>query len=140
MVRQKRRQVNRTVFRLKNKKTTTAIGRKGEDIAADWLAANDYTIVARNYRKRFGEVDIIARQGEWLVFIEVKTRSSDRFGSPQDSVTVHKQQQLSRIANDYLACNGLVDLPCRFDVVSVLLSGEQPPRVDVIVNAFEFIE
>ncbi len=122
------------------KKTTTVIGRQGEDIAADWLAAHDYTIVERNYRKRFGEVDIIARLDEWLVFIEVKTRSSSRFGSPLDSVTEKKQHQLSRIANDYLTSNSLLDVPCRFDVVSVLLHRDRPPRVEVTVNAFEFIE
>ena len=124
----------------KKKKTTTAIGRQGEDIAADWLTSHNYTIVTRNYRKRFGEVDIIARQDEWLVFIEVKTRSSARFGSPLDSVTEKKQYQLSRIANDYLSRNNALDVPCRFDVVSVLLHKNQPPRVEVIVNAFEFIE
>jgi len=128
------------VFSFTKKKTTTAIGRQGEDIAADWLRSHNYTIVTRNYRKRFGEVDIIARQDEWLVFIEVKTRSSARFGSPLDSVTEKKQHQLSRIANDYLSRNDVLDVPCRFDVVSVLLHRDQPPRVEVIVNAFEFIE
>lgn len=126
--------------KFKNKKTTTAIGRQGEDIAADWLSSHNYTIVTRNYRQRFGEVDIIARQDGWLVFIEVKTRSSARFGSPLDSVTEKKQQQLSRIANDYLSRNDALDVPCRFDVVSVLLHGDRPPTVDVIVNAFEYIE
>ncbi len=124
----------------KKKKTTTAIGRQGEDIAADWLTSHNYTIVTRNYRKRFGEVDIIARQDEWLVFIEVKTRSSARFGSPLDSVTEKKQHQLSRIANDYLSRNDALDTLCRFDVVSVVLEEGHAPRVDVIVNAFEFIE
>lgn len=140
MARQKGESVKDAVFPFKRKQTTTAIGRQGEDIAADWLRSHNYTIVTRNYRQRFGEVDIIARQDEWLVFIEVKTRSSDRFGSPLDSVTEKKQQQLSRIANDYLSRNDVRDVPCRFDVVSVLLHGDQPPTVDVIVNAFEYIE
>jgi len=132
--------MNNTLFPFKIKKTATAIGRQGEDIAADWLASHSYTIVARNYRKRFGEVDIIARQDGCLVFIEVKTRSSDRYGSPLDAVTVKKQQQLSQIAKDYLTRNRALDVPCRFDVVSVLLARGCEPRVDVIVNAFECIE
>ena len=124
----------------KKKKTTTVIGRQGEDIAVEWLTSHSYTVIARNYRRPFGEVDIIARQGECLVFVEVKTRSSGQYGSPFDAVTVKKQQQLSRIANDYLARNRLLDTLCRFDVVSVVLEKNQAPMVEVIVNAFESIE
>ena len=95
-------------------KTTTSIGRYGEDLAAAWLSEHGYVIVERNYRRRFGEVDIIAEQGECLVFIEVKTRSSSRFGTPFDAVTLKKQQQLSRIVGDYLLHHGHVDTLCRF--------------------------
>jgi len=128
------------VFALKKKKSTTTIGKEGENIAADWLASHGYTIVARNYRKRFGEVDIIASHDEYLVFIEVKTRASNQYGSPLEAVTVKKQRQLSKIANDYLTRNKLLDTLCRFDVVSVMLVKGHAPKVDVIVNAFEFIE
>jgi len=117
--------------------STTTIGRKGEDIAASWLSEHGYAIITRNYRRRFGEVDIIARQGEYLVFIEVKTRSSRQFGTPLDALTVKKQQQLTLIARDYLVRHKIADTLCRFDVLAVTLSPGRPPRVDVIVNAFE---
>lgn len=128
------------MFSLKKNKSTTTIGQEGENIAADWLASHGYTIVARNYRKRFGEVDIIARQDGYLVFIEVKTRASNQYGSPFEAVTVKKQRQLLKIANDYLMRNKLLDALCRFDVVAVMLVHGYAPRVDVIVNAFECIE
>jgi putative endonuclease len=121
-------------------KSTTSIGRQGEDLAVVWLGAHGYAIVVRNYRRRFGEVDIIARQGDDLVFIEVKTRSSSRFGSPFEAVTLKKQRQLSRIAKDYLARNKIMDTSCRFDVLSIVLANDRPPEVDVIVNAFEYLE
>lgn len=121
-------------------KTTTSVGRHGEDIAAAWLNEHGYVIVERNYRRRFGEVDIIAEQGEYLVFIEVKTRSSSRFGAPFEAVTMRKQQQLSRIADDYLLHHGQADKLCRFDCVAVTLEPGKPPRVDVIVNAFDACE
>ena len=129
------------MFTLRKKnKSTTSIGRQGEEIAADWLASHGYTIVEKNYRQRFGEVDIIARHGDYLVFIEVKTRSSNRYGSPLDAVTTKKQQQLSRIAKDYLARHKAMDSLCRFDVLSVVLAAGRPPKVNVIANAFEYVE
>ncbi len=122
------------------KKSTVTIGSEGEKIAADWLLSNGYAIVKKNYRQRFGEVDIIARHGEYLVFIEVKTRSSKRFGSPLEAVTLKKQQQLSRIAKDYLARNNALDTLCRFDVLSVVLVDGGSPKVNVIMNAFDYVE
>ncbi|HHL35609.1 MAG TPA: YraN family protein [Desulfobulbaceae bacterium] len=121
-------------------KTTTSVGRYGEDIAAAWLSEHGYVIVERNYRRRFGEVDIIAEQDGYLVFIEVKTRSSSRFGTPFDAVTLKKQQQLSRIAGEYLQHHGQTNTRCRFDVLAVRLEAGKPPKVDVIVNAFEACE
>jgi putative endonuclease len=128
------------MFPRKKKKSTVVRGKEGEDIAADWLVSQGYTIVARNYRKRFGEVDIIASLDEYLVFIEVKTRSSHQYGSPLEAVTLRKQRQLSRIANDYLMRNNGLDTCCRFDVVSVVLGKDKAPEIEVIVNAFEAIE
>ncbi len=118
-------------------KSTTSIGRRGEDIAASWLSAHGYVILTRNYRRRFGEIDIVARQDDCLVFIEVKTRSSRKFGAPLDAVTFKKQQQLSLIAGDYLVRHNMTDMLCRFDVVSVTLAAGRSPKVDIIVNAFE---
>lgn len=128
------------LFPFKKNKSTVVIGKQGEKIASDWLVAHGYTILATNYRQRFGEVDIIARHGDVLVFIEVKTRSSDRFGTPFDAVTTKKQQQLSRIARDYITRHKVTDTPCRFDVLSILLPADQPPKIDLLENAFEYYE
>jgi len=122
------------------KKTTTERGRQGEDLAVDWLRSHGYLIVARNYRRRFGEVDVIARQGDCLVFVEVKARSSSRFGTPLDALTLRKQRQLSRIARDYLVRHDQLETLCRFDVVSVVLKGDRSPEIDVVVNAFDCLE
>jgi putative endonuclease len=93
--------------------------------------------VARNYRRRFGEVDIIARHEGYLVFIEVKTRSSNRFGLPADALTARKQKQLTMIAQDYLARHASGDTPCRFDVLSVDLRSGRAPEISILVNAFD---
>ena len=116
---------------------TTEIGRHGEDLAVQWLRKKGYEIVARNYRRRFGEVDIIARHNGYLVFIEVKTRSSNRFGLPADALTIRKQQQLTRIAEDYLVHHNYLDIPCRFDVLSVVLRQGKKPEISIVVNAFD---
>ena len=117
--------------------TTTKIGRRGEDLAVQWLRQQGYEIVARNYRRRFGEVDVIARHQGFLVFIEVKTRRSTRFGLPADALTGRKQRQLIRIAEDYLLHHDCADMPCRFDVLSILLRKDREPEISILVNAFE---
>ncbi len=112
------------------------IGRTGEDLAVCYLENLGYTIVERNYRKRIGEIDIIARDGECLVFIEVKTRRSSRFGSPFDAVDFRKQQQISRVALAYMTQHRCGDVPVRFDVIGVHL--EKSPKIELIKNAFEY--
>ncbi|WPD22241.1 MAG: YraN family protein [Candidatus Electrothrix aestuarii] len=111
------------------RKTT---GRAGEDAAVRYLEKMGYTILERNYRLRIGEVDIIARDKEYLVFIEVKTRRSKTFGSPFDAVDNRKQQQIIQVASAYVRGK---EVPVRFDVVAVHLSG-QDIRVEVLKNAF----
>jgi putative endonuclease len=115
--------------------TTSAqtTGRLGEDIAARHLQQQGYVIVARNVRFSFGEIDIIAQHEETLVFVEVKTRRSQRFGSPFEAITPSKQQQLIKLAQAYL--QGQERL-VRFDVVAVLLNKESV-AVDILHNAFE---
>ncbi|WP_339136850.1 MAG: YraN family protein [Candidatus Electrothrix sp. GW3-4] len=110
-----------------------ATGRSGEDLAAQYLEQQGYTILERNYRLRIGEVDIIARDGEDLVFIEVKTRRTKRFGSPFEAVDIRKQQQIVKIASAYVHGR---EIPVRFDVVAVHLS-KQGVRIEVLKNAFE---
>lgn len=113
------------------------LGTKGEDIAVLHLESKGYRVVGRNFRCRLGEIDIIARDGQFLVFIEVKTRRSLAFGDPTEAVTLKKQQQISRVAMYYI---GQLRSPAgavRFDVVSVIVPGNGNPKVDIIENAFD---
>lgn len=112
-------------------------GQTGEDLAVGYLENKGYTIVERNYRLRIGEIDIIARDGEFLVFVEVKTRRSSRFGSPFDAVDFRKQQQVSRVALAFMTRHGCGEMAIRFDVIGVHLE-KQSPRIELIKNAFEY--
>ncbi|KPK00507.1 MAG: hypothetical protein AMJ60_00950 [Desulfobacterales bacterium SG8_35] len=119
-----------------------ALGARGEEIAVRYLERCGYRILERNYRIRFGEIDIIAEQGADLVFIEVKTRSDTLYGSPFDSVTVPKQKQLSKVALEYISKRGCHDRPARFDVVGVLLKELdskklQDAGIELLQNAFD---
>ena len=113
-------------------------GRSGEDIAAAYLQRLGYHIITRNYRRRFGEIDIIARDVDVLVFVEVKARRSNRCGSPFEAVDRRKQRQISRVALDYITRHGLEDRPARFDVVAVFLRKDRSPQVEIIKDAFEY--
>ncbi|MDX2434535.1 MAG: YraN family protein [Desulfobacterales bacterium] len=117
------------------------LGAKGEEVAVSYLKSRGYRIVERNYRIRFGEIDIIAEQGDDLVFIEVKTRSGTLFGSPFESVTKQKQKQLSKVALEYISKQGFHDRPARFDVVGIeLQKGSetfQDAAVELLQNAFD---
>ncbi len=117
-----------------------AAGRSGEDAAVRHLQKQGYRILARNFRKAFAEVDIIARHRETLVFVEVKTRSSLRYGAPVEAVHPGKQRRLSKIALDYMMQEGLDGQSARFDVVSVLLDSQGAvEHIEVVENAFDFI-
>jgi len=118
------------------------IGAKGEDIAVSYLKSRGYRILERNYRISFGEIDIIAEQGGHLVFIEVKTRSDNLFGSPFESVTVPKQRQLSKVALQYMCKLGCHNRPARFDVVGIRLKKAnstklQNAKIELMQNAFD---
>ena len=112
-----------------------AFGLFGEDLACDALADRGYTVLTRRYRTRTGELDIVAQHGDWLVFVEVKARHDGSFGDPEEAVTLQKQQQMVRMATEYLARTGNPDVACRFDVVAVNTDSE-PPSVTVIEDAF----
>lgn len=112
------------------------LGRSGEDVAADLLKGKGYKILVRNYKTKLGEIDIIARDKDTLAFIEVKTRHSDRFGLPQEAVSVSKQKQISKAALMFLKENNLLEKKARFDVISVVYSKDKP-QLDLIKNAFE---
>lgn len=113
------------------------LGKDGENLACQELTSRGYAIVARGYRTRFGEIDIIARDGEAMVFVEVKRRSGPACGTAAEAVTRPKQLRVVRMAVDYLAREGLFDkIPVRFDVVAIddLPDG---PRITVFQGAFE---
>ena len=113
------------------------LGETGEAIASKFLEKNGYTILAQNYRRRFGEIDIIAREGDNLVFIEVKTRTGVSHGHPLDAITFKKQKQISKVAQCYLAEKNLFDTAARFDVISVIISKNSPVNIEVVTNAFD---
>ena len=110
-------------------------GKTGEDLACRELERRGYAILARRYRRRGGELDIIARDGPTLVFVEVKARDGHAFGEAAAAVTGFKRRRIAQLALDYVTRNRLQDHPCRFDVVSVHVDGG-PPVIEVFQNAF----
>lgn len=112
-------------------------GIEGEDLAVSTLEKSRYKIVERNYRTRAGEIDIVAREGECLVFVEVRTRASIEYGWPQETVIARKQKKLCKAARWYLQKNRIEDTPCRFDVVAIVTNEAlDEPQVEVIKDAF----
>jgi putative endonuclease len=99
-----------------------SLGRKGEEFALAHLRKKKYRIIERNFRLFRGEIDIIAYDGQTLVFCEVKARGSGEFGLPEESVTAAKQRQIKRIARGFILEKGLGDPDCRFDVISILFT------------------
>ncbi|MGE0043566.1 MAG: YraN family protein [Vicinamibacterales bacterium] len=112
------------------------LGVEGEDIACHALEARGYAIVERRYRTRAGEIDIVARHGDYTVFVEVKARQGTEFGDGADAVTPSKQRRLVAMATDYLARHDLGNAPCRFDVVAVQVPESGEPEVTVYEDAF----
>ena len=117
-------------------KAGLALGFKGEGLACDFLIDNGYKIIKRNYRTKLGQIDIIAKDKDTLCFIEVKTRTSDMAGLPEEAITVIKQRKISKIALIYLKENQLLNKRARFDVVSILFN-EGGFKINLIKDAFE---
>jgi len=113
-----------------------SLGKQGEAFAASYLKGLKYKILQTNYRCRCGEIDIIARDGSVLVFVEVKTRSGSSYGPPQLSVTPFKQRQISKTALTYLLQNRWMEENARFDVIALVLRNGEPV-VTHIKDAFE---
>ena len=111
------------------------LGRTGEELAARHLSGRGYTILERNYRAPYGEIDLIALDGGTVVFVEVKTRTTDAYGAPELAVDLRKQERMVKAALGYLKHKKLHQMPCRFDVVAI--SGAESGKVDLIQNAFE---
>lgn len=112
------------------------LGVLGEELAFYELRKKGYKILLRNYECSLGEIDLIAKHEGCLVFIEVKTRSSDAMGSPAEAVTFEKRRQIVRVAQYYLKRYGIPDLACRFDVAAVLIRPNEEPVIEVLVSAF----
>ena len=114
------------------------LGKSGENLAATELESRGYAIIERRYRTTHGEIDIIARDGETMVFVEVRRRSSEDFGTAAESVTPAKQRRVIRMAIAYLSMNGLYDrCPVRFDVVGIDDLPDGSPRITVYAGAFD---
>lgn len=118
----------------------TRLGEDGEKLAERFLVRTGMTVVERRHRTRRGEIDLVCRDGEMLVFVEVKTRRSERAGSPLESITPAKQRQLTRLALSYLKQHDLLECPARFDIVGILFEDDsETPRIDHYRDAFPAI-
>lgn len=119
--------------------TRKKLGNRGEKIAAKFLRKQGYQIIEKNYRSRLGEIDIVAKEDESIVFVEVKTRCSTDFGLPEEALSYDKRRRLSKLALGYLAHRRIKDTNCRFDVVSILMDNKKVRKVNhikLIKNAF----
>lgn len=112
------------------------VGHQGEAIALKYLKKKGYKILEQNYRSKLGEIDIIAKDRDTLVFIEVKTRQTLRYGHPKGAITPNKQKKISIVALGYLKETRQSFRRARFDVVSVIIR-EKAPEVEIVKNAFE---
>lgn len=129
-------QVNQSQGRRRNNKEK---GDLGEAIAAEFLKRQGYAIVEKKYEYwDRGEIDIVARDGDVLVFCEVKTRTNDRYGEPEYALTRKKQQQVRFLAKAYLFEHGIDEQEVRFDVVAIVFDGPCP-KIDYFKNAFDII-
>ena len=115
-----------------------SLGKLGEDLAVVELERRGYEILDRRYRKRGGEIDIIARDGPTTVFVEVKTREDCEFGTGGESVRRWKQRRMTGVAMDWASRHGIVNAPCRFDVVAIRF-GPDGPVIELYQNAFDAI-
>jgi len=116
----------------------TGIGLKGEELAFRFLTEKGFKVLERNFRCPLGEIDIIGREGDVIVFVEVRTRRSYRFGSPVESVDVRKQKRLSHLALYYLKVKGMLGRAARFDVVGITLGEKEEVDINWIRDAFDF--
>ncbi len=115
------------------------LGIYGEDIAVKYLEAKGYAILTTNYRCKMGEIDIIAADGNTIVFIEVKTRSTDKYGQPREFVNHSKQNKIIKTALHYIVNKNLTDYMSRFDIVDILVDKNgRSNNITLIKNAFEY--
>lgn len=115
---------------------TKKLSARGEEAAARFLERRGYEILERNWKCNAGEVDIIAKDDDWLVFVEVKTRRNTDQGFPNEAVTERKRERFEKIAIAYLTERNYVDLPIRFDIVSLVVIGKDKAMIRHHINAF----
>ena len=111
------------------------LGKLGEDLATDYLVSKGYTIFERNWRNHHKEIDIIAFDGKMLVIVEVKTRQTDDFGTPNLAVDRRKQRLLIAAANAYIFRHN-IDYETRFDIITVVVKEGQEPNIEHLEDAF----
>ncbi len=114
---------------------TTEIGKQGEQYAIQFLKEKNYAILTTHFIYNHGEIDIIAKEENEIVFVEVKTRRSKKFGKPEESVTPKKQELLRRTAEGYITQNNLTNISCRFDVIAISFH-QQKIMYEHFKNAF----
>ncbi|MBQ2591826.1 MAG: YraN family protein [Candidatus Riflebacteria bacterium] len=114
------------------------LGKKGEDIALNYLTEKGYELVARNYRfSRYGELDLVMRDGKYLVFVEVRTKKNKLYGSPLETIDYDKRRQIEKMAQLFLVKEKLSqDTFCRFDAIGIILSNNNEPEIEHIQDAF----
>ena len=118
------------------------LGVRGEDWAVKHLRRNGYKILVRRFCTPSGEIDVVCREKDWLVFVEVKTRESEQFGAPSEAVNSTKQRHMTKTALDYLRLLNNPQIKFRFDIVEVILprDSKKPSDVRLIKNAFDLTE
>ena len=119
-----------------------ALGERGEKFAARYLRRHGYKILVRRFKSRAGEIDLVCRHKDWLVFVEVKTRKSDNYGAPSEAVTREKQKHMSKVALEYLRLLDNPQIHWRFDIVEVIMQEDarKPDDIRLIQNAFDLSE
>jgi len=125
-----------SVRRVASRISRLELGKLGEDLACAELERRGYAVLARRYRTRFGEIDIVSMQADVVVFVEVKARRTRRYGRAIESIPPWKRRRIGAMALDYLAWTGRLDARCRFDIVAIDAAGTEDMRIEVIEDAF----
>lgn len=114
------------------------LGRQGEELAGKYLEQQGFLVLEKNFRTKYGEIDIIARDGETLVFVEVRAKKHILFGHPLETINPRKQSKIIRMATYYLSVRAVpASMPCRFDVVGIIQGDKAEPEIIHIRNAFQ---
>lgn len=112
------------------------LGKRGEDLAADFLKENGYRVITRNFHSNHGEIDIVAQDGDILAFVEVKNYSDKSFNSPFGAITKSKRENMIKTAKFYLMLKGAGEVYCRFDVVAIKREGDGAVEIELLKDAF----